>query len=117
MAPLQQKSHRTHAGLGHWRWQRFSALALIPVSLWAAFALIPLPAQDYRLALEWVSRPTSLVLITILFPVLYLHAALGLQVVLEDYVRNPLRQWCIRLSRVLALLASLATLAAAFSTY
>ena len=66
-----------HSGVRHWRLQRISAIALIPLSLWAVVELVPLPAQNYATALEWIHQPLSIGLLLFLVPTLYLHAALG----------------------------------------
>ncbi len=92
-----------HSGVRHWRLQRISAIALIPLSLWAVVELVPLPAQNYATALVF------------LVPTLYLHAALGVQVVLEDYISDPLRRRLVVITHAVASVAALGTLGALFS--
>ncbi len=73
-------------GAGHWWAQRVTAIALVPLSLWFAVAVIGLSHADYATFKGWMGKPgnASLMLLTVL-TVMY-HAQLGLQVVIEDYV-------------------------------
>lgn len=78
-----------HHGAAHWWHQRISALVLIPAGLWLAVSLALLPAVTTETARTWVGHPiNALLLITYLFAACY-HGALGVQVMLEDYVGPP----------------------------
>lgn len=117
MKSVLDQPSQFHSGVRHWRLQRISAIALIPLSLWAVVELVPLPAQDYATALEWIHQPLSVGLLLFLVPTLYLHAALGVQVVLEDYVADPLRRRLVVITHAIASVGALATLGALFSVY
>jgi succinate dehydrogenase / fumarate reductase membrane anchor subunit len=117
MKSVLDQPSQFHSGVRHWRLQRISAIALIPLSLWAVVELVPLPAQDYATALEWIHQPLSVGLLLFLVPTLYLHAALGVQVVLEDYVSDPLRRRLVVVTYAIASVGALATLGALFSAY
>ena len=70
----------------HWWLQRLMAVALLPLGLWFADALLTLPGFDYATVAAWVRQPvTSILLILMVVSVGY-HSALGVQVVIEDYV-------------------------------
>ncbi|HUQ53203.1 MAG TPA: succinate dehydrogenase, hydrophobic membrane anchor protein [Gammaproteobacteria bacterium] len=77
----------TAKGAGeHWWLQRVTAVALLPLGLWFAYGLLTLPGFDYASVAAWVQRPvTSISLILLVVAVGY-HSALGVQVVIEDYV-------------------------------
>ena len=117
MKSAPDQSSQRHSGVRHWRLQRISAIALIPLSLWAVIELIPLPAQNYATALEWIHQPLSIVLLLFLIPTLYLHAALGIQVVLEDYILDPLRHRLVVITHVIASVGAFGTLGALFLVY
>jgi len=52
-------------GVGHWVAERVSAVALVPLVLWAVFAAIRLAGTDYDGAIAWVrSSPVNPVLKT-----------------------------------------------------
>jgi succinate dehydrogenase / fumarate reductase membrane anchor subunit len=65
-----------------------TALALVPLTLWLAAALIALSTSDYATFVAWVSRPLATLLLVLLLIALFTHLALGLQVVIEDYVHS-----------------------------
>jgi succinate dehydrogenase / fumarate reductase membrane anchor subunit len=70
----------------HWWLQRLTAVALLPLGLWFASALLMLPGFDYGSVVAWASQPlTSILLILMVIAVGY-HSSLGVQVVVEDYV-------------------------------
>lgn len=70
----------------HWWLQRMTAVALLPLGLWLAYAFLTLPGLDYASVSAWVARPlTSILLILFVVAVGY-HSSLGVQVVVEDYV-------------------------------
>jgi succinate dehydrogenase / fumarate reductase, membrane anchor subunit len=73
-------------GVGHWWLQRLTALALIPLSLWFVYSLVRFPLTDYETMVAWVKAPLVAVALVLFFAAAFLHAALGVQVVIEDYV-------------------------------
>jgi succinate dehydrogenase / fumarate reductase membrane anchor subunit len=68
--------------------QRVTAVALIPLSLWFAASLIGLAGSDYNAFVEWLRAPFATILMVLLLIALCHHMALGLQVVIEDYVHS-----------------------------
>ena len=70
----------------HWWLQRLTAVALLPLGLWLAYALLTLPAFDYASVAAWVQRPVTSILLILLVVAVGYHSALGVQVVIEDYV-------------------------------
>jgi succinate dehydrogenase / fumarate reductase, membrane anchor subunit len=75
-------------GVGHWWMQRVTALALIPLTLWFAASLIARARDDYGAFILWLHSPFTSVLMVLLLIALFYHMALGLQVVVEDYVHT-----------------------------
>lgn len=76
-------------GVGHWRSQRISALALVPLTLWLLIALLRLPLGDYAAVTIWMADGWNPLLLALLLLALCWHSQLGLQVVIEDYVHTP----------------------------
>jgi succinate dehydrogenase / fumarate reductase membrane anchor subunit len=70
----------------HWWVQRMTAVALLPLGLWFAYELLTLPAFDYATAVAWVREPATSILLVLLVIAVGYHSALGIQVVIEDYV-------------------------------
>lgn len=84
----------------HWKTQRRTAVLLIPLTLWLLFSVASLSSEGYLVVHAWLSQPQTLVLLGLFVLIAGHHAYLGLQVVLEDYVQEPLRSRTILLSRL-----------------
>ena len=81
------KSLKNH-GLAHWKLQRISALAMIPLVIWFTSSLMLVLINGYEQSIEWLQNPFNATGLILLFGILYFHAASGLQVVIEDYVHH-----------------------------
>jgi succinate dehydrogenase / fumarate reductase membrane anchor subunit len=88
-------------GTGHWRWQRISALLLIPLSIWLIVSFSNVVYNEYQQSLAWVSAPLSGLLLGITLVGLLFHGHLGIAVVIEDYVRGPSGKKAIQISALL----------------
>lgn len=75
-------------GVGHWWAQRLTAIALIPLTLWFVYSLAKFPLSDYATMVLWLHSPLVAVALVLFFAAMTYHAALGVQVVIEDYVGN-----------------------------
>ena len=76
------------SGTGHFIAQRVTAVALALALLYAVFVLLGAVGQDYAGVRALVARPTNAAVLIALVIALFWHAALGLQVVIEDYVHS-----------------------------
>lgn len=86
-------------GVSHWWLQRVSSIALVPLTLWFLLSLLGLPTLGHGDVTAWIGGGWTPVFLVLLVLVVAHHSALGVQVVLEDYVHaKPLK--------VAALLAS-----------
>ena len=99
-------------GTGHWRWQRISALLLIPLSLWLIVSFSDIVYSEYDQSLAWVSTPLVGTLLGLTLVSLLFHGYLGIVVVIDDYVRGPWRKRAIQISAVLSVFTGLCTIAA-----
>ena len=92
-------------GSKHWKYQRYSALLLTPMMLWLFVMIILRPELTYVEVREWLTLPISSLLLVVTIGVLWFHAAIGIQVVLEDYVSSRhLQKRLINLVRWIAVL-------------
>ncbi len=78
-------------GAGHWWAQRVSSLALVPLALWLVVALASGAAADHTALRHWLGAPVNAILMVLLLLAAFHHAALGLQVVAEDYIHTRAR--------------------------
>ena len=74
-------------GTSHFWYQRLTALALIPLVLWFGFGLASLQT-DYQSLTAYIQQPVIAIGLILLISVVFYHAQLGLQIVLEDYVAS-----------------------------
>jgi succinate dehydrogenase / fumarate reductase membrane anchor subunit len=105
-------------GVGHWWAARVSAVALVPLTLWFVVSIIVYVDSDYATFIEWMRSPLAASSMILLLIALFYHSALGLEVVIEDYVHSGAKfAWkiAVRLSCVaLAIIGIVATLHIAF---
>ncbi|CAG1020370.1 succinate dehydrogenase / fumarate reductase, membrane anchor subunit [Patescibacteria group bacterium] len=108
------------SGTHHWWMQRVTAVALVPLSFFAINFLDLMLHASYQQTVVWLATPLhSTVMIAWLLCVFY-HSALGMQIVIEDYVSHDgvkiIGIWTVNLIFLLLTLASvLAVLRIIFS--
>lgn len=75
-------------GTHHWWMQRVTAVALVPLALWFAVAIIKMTGASHGEAITWVQSPFNAIMLLLLIVATFHHMQLGLQVVIEDYVHR-----------------------------
>ncbi len=93
-------------GVQAWWLERISAVALLPLTVWFTALIVAHTGDGYAAVIAWLRSPITTTLMVLLLVALFHHSALGLQVVIEDYVhsgiKNPLlvgmRLGCIALA-------------------
>jgi len=83
----EMKTLKNHA-VTHWKFQRISAIAMIPLVIWFTSSLMLVLMDGYDQSIEWLQSPFNATGLILLFGILFFHAASGLQVVIEDYVHH-----------------------------
>jgi succinate dehydrogenase / fumarate reductase, membrane anchor subunit len=95
-------------GVEHWWVQRVTAVALVPLALWFVIAVIGLVGADRAAVIAWVKSPMPAVFLILLLVATFYHTALGLQVVIEDYVHGEgLRLGTLMVMRFLCIVLAL----------
>ncbi|MGR9012566.1 MAG: succinate dehydrogenase, hydrophobic membrane anchor protein [Gammaproteobacteria bacterium] len=74
------------SGTTHWWMQRITAAALIPLSFWLIYFMGLSLTAPYQQTIDWLASPINSACIVAWIIAVFYHAALGLQVVIEDYV-------------------------------
>ena len=98
------------AGTHHWWMQRVTSIALLPLTIWFVASMIGLAGASYLETLLWIAQPLNAVLLLVLIGLTFHHMAAGLQVVVEDYVRDEFKRIAyILLIKGAALLMALAS--------
>lgn len=81
-----------HEGTAHWRLQRLTSVALVPIVLWLSFSVAMLPSLGYEALREWLQQPLVTILIAASIITICYHQALGLRTIVEDYIHTvPLK--------------------------
>lgn len=98
-------------GTSHWWMQRVTAVALIPLSFWLIYFLGLSLTAPYQQTVDWLASPVNSVCIVAWIMAVFYHAALGLQVVIEDYVaaEGPkiISIWAVHLAFLFLAIAAL----------
>ena len=96
------------AGSAHWRAQRTTGLALVPLTIWFIYSVIHLSGASREAVMHWLSAPLPMVLMLALIVATFHHLQMGLQVVIEDYVHyEPAKMVSLLLVRGLSWLLAL----------
>ncbi|MEI8208027.1 MAG: succinate dehydrogenase, hydrophobic membrane anchor protein [Methylococcales bacterium] len=99
------------SGTSHWWMQRVTAVALVPLSFWFIKFLNLSLTAPYQETIEWLTSPVNTVAVVALILAIFYHAALGLQVVIEDYIAAEgikiIAVWTVNLSFLTLALAAL----------
>ena len=101
-------SARPGSATRHWRNQRLTSIALLPLALWFLASLLRQPGLDHEIVAGWFAKPLQALLAALFGAALLWHSMQGVQVVLEDYVGGHLRALSIGFARLLHALAALA---------
>lgn len=78
----------SHSGTGHFWRERITAAALAPLSLWFAYAAIGLSGTTTSAPLQFFAQPVNAILMASFVIISLYHAALGIQVVIDDYIHS-----------------------------
>jgi succinate dehydrogenase / fumarate reductase membrane anchor subunit len=78
-------------GVEPWWRERVTAIALAPLTVWFTVSILVHMASDHMTVIAWLKTPTATILMVLLLTGLFYHTALGLQVVIEDYVHSALK--------------------------
>ncbi|NOQ13097.1 MAG: succinate dehydrogenase, hydrophobic membrane anchor protein [Methyloprofundus sp.] len=99
------------SGTTHWWMQRVTAVALIFLSFWLILFIQQLFYASYSEIKQWLVEPVNFTLLIAWVFIGFYHAALGLQVVIEDYLSPEWLKivlvWGIKLVFMGAAIASL----------
>lgn len=69
--------------------ERATAIALVPLSLWAVYAVLQVAVVGYEGAVLLLQSPVNAVLAVLLIAVSCAHMEMGMRVIVEDYIHKP----------------------------
>ena len=76
----------SHSGVTHFWRQRVTAAALVPLSIWFGVSVLGLVGVNSATAASFLQHPLNAILMGAFVVVALYHMALGLQVVIDDYI-------------------------------
>lgn len=71
-----------------WIVQRLSAIFLFLLFLWFVISIYSIELNDYEQTLSWIKKGKNSLLLFLFSSTVFLHASLGLSVIVEDYIHN-----------------------------
>jgi len=89
-------------GTGHFWWQRVTAVFLVFLMAWLVGVLVSLVGADLEAARATIAKPGNAIVLAFAAVVLFWHAKLGVQVVIEDYVHTRAVEIALQLLVTLA---------------
>jgi succinate dehydrogenase / fumarate reductase membrane anchor subunit len=76
----------SHDGVTHWWHQRVTSVSSFLLMLWLAWAVVTIPGWSYAEFTGWLAMPINAILMILAVISVFYHAALGSQVIVEDYI-------------------------------
>lgn len=73
--------------VAHWKAQRVTAVANLALLAWFLASLLMLPSLDHATVIAWARQPVVAIPLALLTVSTLWHMRLGVQVMLEDYVK------------------------------
>lgn len=107
-----------HHGAGTWLAERFSGLALLVLTVWAAWAAYEMAGTGFDGARHFIAQPINAAILSLTVVIAVWHGYLGLRVVVEDYFdRNEGRGALLFLVFLLSLVLLAACLGGVYLVY
>jgi succinate dehydrogenase / fumarate reductase membrane anchor subunit len=79
------------SGIEDWAMERVSAVALVPLTVWFIVGILTHAGGGYAGYYAWLHALSTAILMVLLLLAIFHHAALGLQVIVEDYVHSGIK--------------------------
>ncbi len=106
--PDIDRSASNESGIFKWCMQRITAIIIIPLTFWLIIFLNLILTASYQETVAWLNNILNAVCLVSWVVLTAYHAALGLQVVFEDYISTvKIQAFAIRVSNLFFLLLGL----------
>ncbi|MEE4288494.1 MAG: succinate dehydrogenase, hydrophobic membrane anchor protein [Erythrobacter sp.] len=78
----------SHHGGQHWLKHRFTAIANVVLMTWFVISIVLLGDYSHASVADWISQPIPAVAMILLAANVFMHAQMGLTVLIEDYIHE-----------------------------
>jgi succinate dehydrogenase / fumarate reductase, membrane anchor subunit len=102
------------SGFSHWWVERVTGVALVPLTVWFVLSVMAYGGREHAQVTAWIAAPPTLAPMVLLLISAFWHAALGLQVIVEDYVHSGAKVWVLLAVRFACFALAVAGLVALF---
>ena len=72
----------------HWKFQRISAIALIPIILFSLYYIVNLGTLPYDQLINDLGSINGFIITTLFMGFILFHSSMGMEVIIEDYVHS-----------------------------
>ncbi len=72
----------------HWKFQRISAVALIPIILFSLYYIVNLGTLPYDQLINDLGSLNGFIITTLFMGFILFHSSMGMEVIIEDYVHS-----------------------------
>ena len=72
----------------HWKFQRISAVVLIPIILFSLYYIVNLGTLSYDQLINDLGSLNGFIITTLFMGFILFHSSMGMEVIIEDYVHS-----------------------------
>src|SRR5687768_3774480 len=77
-----------HEGVHHWMAERITSVTSLALMIWLVWSVVNMQDWSHAAFTGWLAQPVNTFLMILTIISVFYHAALGVQVIVEDYVHN-----------------------------